>query len=181
MKRLLIGSFLIGLATPTFANLNEPDLYLNPLNQNQEIHISHNDPLLDVENAIRVIGSRLEFGVSLKDLNSTFLPLVDSLAIAKSTNPSNPAVIKGEKIINLFLPFQKYWKHEIENANQYYSVTKGDELVSYIVEFNKLYASINADKQVELPQIRSGRWVKQYPAEKARKSMYQNLKDYINN
>ena len=182
MKKFLIASLLITLSSPVLEAFSSErisfDKSKNDHNRNL-ISFKTGNHLKDLENAIKIVALRLQAGVSLRDMNDTFRPLIDTLALAETDNSLNPVVQKGQKAFQLFLIYKAYKEHRIERTNSTgFEVYGAKVLASYIDEFNKLYLTIDPNSKVETPEIRRD-YISIDPAKNVENVMYDLLIKFL--
>ena len=118
---------------------------------------SNNERLTKLKYAMKIVGARMKAGISYNDLNTTFLPLIDSLAVTEDDYPDDLIVEKAKISMQIFNILKSYWGQRISSTesdgNFVWSADKS--LVPYINSFNKVYLSINPEgEKLTIPKLK---------------------------
>ena len=187
MKTLFLTIILI--ITPTVysaENINNKfPLNKNPHNLLISFGNSNNERLTKLKYAMKIVGARMRVGISYKDLNTTFLPLIDALAITEDDYPDELIVKNAQKAMQLFDVTKAYWGNRISSTERDGAfVWSADQvLVPFIKNFNEIVKTINPSEEgLNIPELK-----KQYnnmtldivSAKSIETTMYQYLQAFL--
>ena len=146
---------------------------------------SNNERIVKLKYAMKIVGARMGVGISYSDLNNTFLPLIDSLAITEDEFPDDPIVTKAQKTMKIFSILKSFWGNRISSTesdgNFVWSADSG--LVPSINKFNRVVKTINpSNEELTIPELK-----KQYgnmtmnivDAKTIETTIYQYLQSYL--
>tara|TARA_Y100000589_G_scaffold245030_1_gene232726 strand:+ start:39 stop:608 length:570 start_codon:yes stop_codon:yes gene_type:complete len=146
---------------------------------------SNNERIMKLKYAMKIVGARMGVGISYNDLNNTFLPLIDSLAITVDEFPDESIVIKAQKAMEIFSILKSFWGNRISSTESdgKFVWSADSVLVPSINKFNRVVKLINpGDEGLTIPELK-----KQYglmtmnivDAETIETTIYQYLQSYL--